>query len=175
MLHELFARWIKIEISCRRLKVISFHLVEVYKFILQGAHFSCSVLVSETFFSYLLGHHLVSVFHSVVPQLTLSHTELFSYELEVTNANEVWMSKPEQTGQLKTAYGTVISSEGFMCVPETVAFWSRVQQCAGSGYLGIWMLVIMGQGLESARCQRPECFPRLQVCPNSCLENVCSV
>lgn len=32
------------------------------------------------------------------------------------------MSKPEQTGQLKTAYGTVISSEGFMCVPETVAF-----------------------------------------------------
>lgn len=65
MYYVVFARWIKGEICCGRLKVISFQLLKVYKVSLQGARwfFACAVLVDKTLFCYSFGHHLVSLFH----------------------------------------------------------------------------------------------------------------
>jgi len=64
--------------------------------------------------------HLLSFILTVVHQLTASHTELFNYKLEITNANEIRMSKPKQNGQLETASGGVIRSQGFIRFPETM-------------------------------------------------------
>lgn len=97
-----------------------------------------------------LGILFLSCILSVVAQLTVSCGELSNYELEGTNANELCMSRPEQTGQLMLTSGGCLSYQivGFHgsswhgCLPK----WGAV--CAVGGCLSIQVLWLRDRGFS---------------------------